>query len=361
MKMAFAKTFLLSYLAVYLPLATAALDLIPEDIDAWTEQGVVLRSGPAGSWDEKPFLLKPVGVHKKDGVYYLFYLAGSEGCWDADADTRHQSVGLATSTDGVNFTKYSGNPVLKPHDFVPVESHEEGIRTAIIRYIPDQNMWLGFFGVESPGGPATCPFMGPQSQCSCNIPVDASIYAATSGDGQNWTVKGEVSGVYNADGAENYVDDFHFVEGTYHVWTHRAEGGQIHNASKGSDYMNLNPLGPVPELCWGWGVIRTFLHNDGNTVTALYDPNGGCAPSNENKLFFATLTLNDMTTVSNVRLVHNKGQRHNFLIKDTDSGLWRWYYNVTTGPDAGTIQLRTHPIASEDTLAPSPPTAVTAE
>ncbi len=354
----FPETVIILACLILFPVAAWGIDAIPEDIDAWTEQGVVLSSGPPGSWDEKPYLLKPVGVYKKDGIYYLYYLAGSEGCWNEHADTRHQSLGLATSTDGVNFTKYSGNPVLKPHDFLPVESHEEGIRTATIRYIPDQNMWLGFFGVESPGGAGTCPFMGSESQCSCNIAVDASIYAATSTDGKNWTVKGEVNGVYN--GQENYADDFQYRNGTFYIWHHRAEGGQMHRASKGSDYMNLTLLGEVPVLCWGWSVIHTYLHDDGNTVTAMYDPAGGCAPNNSN-LYFATTTLDNMTEFTNERVIHSKGQKSNFIIKDTDDGIWRWYYNVTTGPQAGTIQLRTHPIILSDTLRPSPPTSLTVE
>lgn len=343
-----------------LPAMAQALDNIPEDITTWTEQGVVLRHGPAGTWDEKAYLIKPIGVSKKNGIYYMYYLAGSEGCWNEHADTRHQSIGLATSTDGINFTKYAGNPILKPHDFVPVDSHEEGIRTASIRYLPEKGMWVGFFGVESPGGSATCPFMGPQGQCNCNISVDAAIFTATSVDGQNWNIQGAVNGVYNSVGIENYADDFQYANGQYYLWSHRAEGGQMHHASKGADPLNLTPLGQVPTLCWGWSVITTFLHNDGNTVTAIYDPGGGCVPD-RNDLFFATTTLDNMTVFTNERLIHSKGQRDNFIFKDTDNGIWRWYYNVTTGPDAGTVQLRTHPIAPGDNIAPSPPSGVLAE
>ena len=336
-----------------------ALDTIPEDISAWTERGVVLKSGAAESWDEKAFLVKPVGFYKKDNIYYMYYLAGSEGCWDEHADTRHQAIGLATSTDGVNFTKYAGNPVLKPHDFVAVHSHEEGIRTATIRYLPEKGMWLGYFGVESPGGTDTCPFMGSTSQCKCNISVDAFIYAATSTDGKNWTVQGEVTGVYNENGQENYADDFQYRNGQYYLWSHRAQGGQTHHASKGSDYMNLTSLGEIPELCWGWSVIHTFLHDDGKTVTPVYDSGGGCAPSNDN-LYFGTTSLDNMTTVTTERVIHSKGQRDNFIYKDVDAGIWRWYYNVVTGTNAGTIQLRTHPITAA-TAAPKPPSQVIAK
>lgn len=330
-----------------------ALDEIPEDISTWTEQGVVLQSGAAGSWDEKTYKLKTVGLYKKDNIYYLYYSAGSEGCWNADADTRHNSIGLATSTDGINFTKYAGNPVLKPHDFVAVSSHEEGIRTATIRYIPEKGMWLGYFGVESPGGADNCPFMGSTSQCECNIAVDSYIYAATSTDGKNWTVQGEVNGVYNNNGDENYADDFLYRDGQYYLWSHKAEGGQTHHASRGFDYMNLTPLGEIPKLCWGWSGIYTFLHDDGKTVTPVYDPDGGCASSNSN-LYFATTSLDNMTQVTSERVIHSKGQKHNIIYKDVGAGIWRWYYSVK---NAGTIQLRTHPI--EGTIAaPKPPSQV---
>ncbi len=333
-----------------------ALDTVPDDITAWTERGIVLSTGADGSWDEKKSTARPIGVYKKDGTYYLHYLAGFDGCWNADDDVNHQSVGLATSTDGINFTKYAGNPVLKPHDFVPVNSHEEGIRTASIRYMPHMGKWLAYLGVESPGGADSCPFMGSTAQCGCNVPVDASIFAATSVDGKTWTIEGLVNGVYNAQ--ENYIDDFQYQDGQYYVWSHRAQGGQTHNISKGPDFMNLTPMGEIPQLCWGWSELHTFLHDDGNTVTAIYDPHGGCAAMNQN-LYFSTTALDNLNTVFDERVVHNYGQKANFIYKDVESGLWRWYYNVRSGTDAGTIQLRTHPIETIGNVVPGPPTGDT--
>lgn len=313
-----------------------ALDTISDNISEWTERGIVLSHGSPGSWDEKSST-KPIGIYKRNGVYFLYYLAGFDGCWNSDGDVNHQSVGLATSTDGINFTKYAGNPVLKPHDFVPVDSHEEGIRTGSIRYMPHLGKWLGYFGVESPGGSDSCPFMGSTSQCNCNVSVDASIFAATSNDGEHWTVEGLVNGVYN--GQENYIDDFQYNNGQYYVWTHRAEGGQTHNISKGSNLMSLVQSGEIPALCWGWSEMHTYLHDDGNTVTAIYDPNGGCAGSDRN-LYFSTTSLSNLNSISKERVVHNKGQNANFVYKDMESGIWRWYYNGS----GGTVQLRTLPI-----------------
>jgi len=330
-----------------------ATDVIPDDISAWTEQGTVLTYGVPGSWDEKERGLYPVGVHKINGTYYLHYLGGFDGCWTVDGGMSHRSVGLATSSDGVNFTKFSKNPVLKPHDFVPVHSHEEGIRTSSIRYLPQKEMWLGYFGVESPGGADTCPFMGSEAQCSCNVEVDSSIYAATSLDGKNWAVQGEVQGVYND--AENYVDDFQYINGEYYLWSHRAQGGQKHHASKGSDYMSLTPLGVIPKWCWGWSELSTYVHKDGKTVTAIYDPNGGCAAASKNDVYFATTSLDNMTVVTNERVIAQTG-RISRIFQDIENGIWRWYYNGS-GAKNGTIQLRTHPITADPPIAPTPPSS----
>ena len=67
----------------------------------WTHQGVVLRKGPAGAWDSANVWCP--AVWKENGTYYMMYpgTGSSSGI----------NMGLATSPDGVNFTKYSNNPV----------------------------------------------------------------------------------------------------------------------------------------------------------------------------------------------------------------------------------------------------------
>src|SRR5262245_42314423 len=65
----------------------------------------ILTYGPPGTWDSGAVFLPKVVVHQ--GVYYLFY-----------SGTPHigqtLSIGLATSTDGLSFSKHPANPIFRP-------------------------------------------------------------------------------------------------------------------------------------------------------------------------------------------------------------------------------------------------------
>lgn len=69
----------------------------------WTKDvdNPVLSYGTAGSWDY-PRVEGPNVIY--DGsVYHMWYNGGSHSAW---------RIGYATSPDGINWTKYAGNPVL---------------------------------------------------------------------------------------------------------------------------------------------------------------------------------------------------------------------------------------------------------
>lgn len=68
----------------------------------------VLTPDPAHPWEAR-CVLNPAVVHE-DGVFYLYYRSAGE-------DTEHRiHIGLATSRDGVHFTRSASNPLLSPRD-----------------------------------------------------------------------------------------------------------------------------------------------------------------------------------------------------------------------------------------------------
>ena len=63
----------------------------------------VLSPGNYSSWDSRS--ISPGAVIKDNGIYKMYYIGWvkQDSNWD---------IGLATSVDGINWTKYSGNPVI---------------------------------------------------------------------------------------------------------------------------------------------------------------------------------------------------------------------------------------------------------
>ena len=339
-------------LALFVTPLASAIDVIPEDMSGWAEKGIVLRTDSSIAWEEQN-QIAVIGVSKLDETYYLFYLAGFDGCWNTDGDSNHQSVGLATRTDGVNFTKHAGNPVLIPHDFLPVGSHEEGIRTGYVQYVPSKNKFYGYFGVESPGGSGSCDIGGGGS-CGCNVSVDAAVYLATSANGTSWTIEGPVGGTYAGGGNEVYASGWVYNGSDFGLYVTVAEGGKDKSASKGSNPLSLSELGGVDALRFGWSGVDTYLHDDNNTITLMYEPDGGAHPGTANdNLFFATAHLDDMTNIQNERVVTTNGDERNLIFQDGNE--WKWYYSDDADEYNNVIRLRTHPIANLGNLTPEPP------
>lgn len=84
----------------------------------WTpDEALVLAPGAEGDWDSEQLIAPSVVKH--DGTYYMYYSHAAEG--------QPQTIGLATSEDGITWTKYdnpettdepftNSDPVLTPAD-----------------------------------------------------------------------------------------------------------------------------------------------------------------------------------------------------------------------------------------------------
>lgn len=81
-------------------LITEGLATSPDGI-VWTKQGKVLDVGATGDWDD--LKAHDVAVIEEGGSWYMWY----SGTRDPEA-TYGLKIGLATSTDGINWTKNSG-------------------------------------------------------------------------------------------------------------------------------------------------------------------------------------------------------------------------------------------------------------
>jgi beta-fructofuranosidase len=77
------------------------------DLNHWESSGVVLAPEPSNAWEAGRMLAG--SAYKEDGVYYLFYSAAAAG-----SEIMNEAIGLATSTDGVHWHRYTKQPLVKP-------------------------------------------------------------------------------------------------------------------------------------------------------------------------------------------------------------------------------------------------------
>jgi predicted GH43/DUF377 family glycosyl hydrolase len=74
----------------------------------WLKHGIVLSPGNPGDWDSSSISL---GSVLWNGTAYLMWYTGTNGI-----TYQGGAIGLAVSTDGLNWVKYSGNPVITPSE-----------------------------------------------------------------------------------------------------------------------------------------------------------------------------------------------------------------------------------------------------
>lgn len=75
----------------------------PVKIALWKHDGIVLDTGPPGSWDEDG-VADPYVIQRR-GVFYMYYLGMDRA--------RRQRLGLARSRDGVVWEKLVSNPIME--------------------------------------------------------------------------------------------------------------------------------------------------------------------------------------------------------------------------------------------------------
>jgi hypothetical protein len=117
---------------------------VPDPGD-WIDYGTIFTAGPEGAWDHILWGGFSASVIKKGGQTIVYY-QGSEFYQGAPDDTvMWRSIGAAVSSDGINFKKYSGNPVLT---WFPNKYGEEGAVSSGATLNQDGNVVL-YYGANT--------------------------------------------------------------------------------------------------------------------------------------------------------------------------------------------------------------------
>jgi hypothetical protein len=150
--------------------AQATALAIPAQSD-WVDHGLIFTHGEEGEWDHILWGGFAGCVTKKDGLFYLYY-QGSDAYDEVLGEVTHRSIGVATSSDGINFQKYAHNPV--------------------ITYSPNNNIVEGAVscGVSVEGGEISMYYGANQSRSPTTNFVHANGMATTSEDGYAFTDQG---------------------------------------------------------------------------------------------------------------------------------------------------------------------------
>lgn len=150
----------------------------------------------AGVWDTIFWGGVP-GTTLRVGDTYYFYYVGADTDGDPNYNVLFRAIGLATSSDGVTWTKDAGNPIITYTTSGGTET-EEGASNPVVLYA--DKVWHMWYGASRATG-------GDQ--------VDVDIRYRTSADGITWT--GDALVYSNA--GDEYIPVGAFIDsGVYHLY-----------------------------------------------------------------------------------------------------------------------------------------------
>lgn len=130
----------------------------------WVDHGMIFEAGAEGEWDYYLWGGFAFSVIKKDETYYLYYQGASDYRTEFDETVMWRAIGVATSSDGIHFTKHGDNPILT---WFPNQNGEEGVVSSGVT-LGDSGEMLLFYGANTEESATT---------------VNADVRVASSFDG----------------------------------------------------------------------------------------------------------------------------------------------------------------------------------
>lgn len=89
----------------------------------WMDYGTIFEAGTEEEWDQYIYGGFAFSTIKKDDTYYLYYQGSSDYRTKIDETVLWRAIGVATSQDGLNFSKHKNNPIIT---WSPNQNGEEG-------------------------------------------------------------------------------------------------------------------------------------------------------------------------------------------------------------------------------------------
>ena len=310
---------------------------------AWTEQGIILTPGSGWeSFGKEGFGIS--GIVHTNGTFYLYY-TGASGPRSNDGGAANRALGVATSTDGINFTRYSGNPILTHQ---PSGGHcnqqEEGI--------------VGGAAVLDDNGDVVL-FYGGLTATSCTG-VKSQVRVARSSNRINFTDQGIVI-PHTMDGGGNEVwpiGAVHDPGGAWHVWyTTDGFGGRVTSAASGPSSTNLTPNSKNPIL-GGARTTSAFLHSNGEITAILAIGKFPIFEIRTRKTSLADVS-SYLPAVDYYTGTTSKYETSGHILAQAVNNKLYWYYSSGSGSSKPVrkwnIRLRTAPFTAGGTPPPPPP------
>jgi len=111
----------------------------------WMDLGAVLLAGEPGEWDHFLWGGFAAAILKKDRSYFLYYQGADSYRYAFDETVCGRAIGVATSSDGIHFEKYAGNPVIA---WAPNRECEEGAASLALATGRNGDI-LAFYGANT--------------------------------------------------------------------------------------------------------------------------------------------------------------------------------------------------------------------
>jgi len=211
----------------------------------WTKYGSnpILTKGAAGSWDE--YGVQAANVIKRGANDYIMIYSGVDDDW---SDEDSWGIGIATSNNGINWTKYAGNPVLIAADFIGIAGNN------ILTFPYMIQLSDGSYAMTAGATYYTDPLYGDAFQ----------TYAAVSEDGLTWTPLNGGNAVFTPTGEEfdsnniEYARLYEIQENKYLITYHGDPAGVMNNRMEiglatSIDLINWVRYGVRPIFSFGSG------------------------------------------------------------------------------------------------------------